>query len=120
MKHAATVRAQTYGKTLVPGTIGAMHEMVVAVDLMRRGFHVYRALSPACPCDLVVYSPAGVGYRVEVRTHVRMASGATSPSYMNKKRDPGRQDCFALVTHDQEITYIPDITQEVVGEEMPL
>lgn len=31
------------------GTVGAIHELIVATDLLKRGYHVFRAMSPACP-----------------------------------------------------------------------
>jgi len=49
------------------GTQGAIGELVVCVDLLRRGYDVYRAMSPSCPCDLVAIKD-GVTYRVEVKT----------------------------------------------------
>lgn len=35
------------------GTVGAISEMMVASDLMGKGFSVFRALSPSCFCDLI-------------------------------------------------------------------
>jgi hypothetical protein len=52
------------------GTIGAIAELVVAADLMRRGHHVFRALSPSAPSDLVVLQD-GKFLTVEVRTGKR-------------------------------------------------
>lgn len=32
---------------------GAVTELTLAIALMKDGWHVFRALSPSCPCDLV-------------------------------------------------------------------
>ena len=56
------------------GTIGAMHELVVAADLLGRGFSVFRALSPSCPCDLAVLKGDRL-LRIEVRTGSYLATG---------------------------------------------
>ncbi len=51
---------------------GAISELAVAVDLMYRGFEVFRALSPASSCDLIIYRD-GKALRVEVKTDRRLA-----------------------------------------------
>jgi hypothetical protein len=50
------------------GTVGAISEMVVAADLMLRGYSVFRALSPSCYCDLIASNESGEVFHVEVRT----------------------------------------------------
>jgi hypothetical protein len=92
---------------LPTGTVGALHELVVSTELMRRGWHVFRALSPSCPCDLVVYRANSSMIRVEVRTgHRKVGGGTYSPL---TKKDIGRHDVLAIVTHDGEISFCPDI-----------
>lgn len=51
-------------------TIGAMSELFIAADLMKHGYSVFRALSPACFCDLIatkqnqtIYLEARTGYK---------------------------------------------------------
>lgn len=46
---------------------GAVAELEVAADLLRRGFWVYRAVSPAGPFDLCVYKHRQL-LRIEVTT----------------------------------------------------
>ena len=48
-------------------TIGSISEMQVAVDLMRNGFSVFRALSQSCHCDLIATKLESV-FRIEVKT----------------------------------------------------
>lgn len=52
---------------LSSGAVGALRELLVASDLMYRGYEVFRALSPASPCDLLILYD-GQTKRVEVRT----------------------------------------------------
>jgi len=52
---------------LPTATVGTIGELAVALDLLRRGYHVFRALSPSCPADLVAYRD-GDPLKIEVRT----------------------------------------------------
>lgn len=74
---------------------------------MRRGFHVYRALSPACPCDLVAIDETRT-IRVEVKTGEFRASGDHGAVAI---RDGQRERCdtVAAVFADDSITYDPPI-----------
>lgn len=104
---ASRERAGIPDRNLSAGTVGALHEMVVAVDLMRRGWHVFRALSPSCPCDLVAFTPDGAPVRIEVRTSHRNSMGGILRTRTPK--DAGRQDMFADVMHDGVIHYDPPL-----------
>ncbi len=93
--------------TLSPGTIGAWGEIMVSADLMRRGYHVFRALSPSCPCDLLIYRNGGDSIRIEVRTIGTKPDG--TPRLYQDPRDGEKHDIYAFVTHDGQITYLPDL-----------
>lgn len=89
---------------LTTGTIGAMHELAVAIDLMKRGFHVFRALSPSCSCDLIVLTDTDMCIRVEVSTgYVNRSGKITSTKYSV----PKRWDLLAIVCPDG-IYYLDD------------
>lgn len=79
---------------MASGTVGAIGELLVAVDLLEKGYEVFRALSPACSCDLVVYK-GGRGTRVEVKVRQPNADH--------------RADVLAVVAHGV-ITYKPDLS----------
>src|SRR5581483_12433385 len=49
------------------GETGAVSELLACADLLRRGYAAFRAVSPACRCDLVAMKD-GQCWRVEVRT----------------------------------------------------
>ena len=38
---------------LSTATVGAISELVVCVDLAKKGYEVFRAISPSCSCDLI-------------------------------------------------------------------
>ena len=83
-------------------TAGAISELRVACDLMRRGYPVFRALSPACLCDLIAWTSVGA-VRIEVRS-----SGGIGACIRKQPKDVGRQDAFAFVDADK-IVYEPEL-----------
>lgn len=89
---------------LVPSSLGALNELRACVDLMTRGFHVFRAQSPSCPCDLIAMRES-VCYRVEVRTARRSKNGRL----LYPPRNPSKSDTLACVLPDGVVVYIPDI-----------
>lgn len=90
---------------LPTGTVGALAELVVAVDLMERGYDVFRALSQACGADLAVIAHGRL-YRVEVRSGRRTLAGDGSVTYARPPRDDGRLDVYGVVLpKPREILY---------------
>jgi hypothetical protein len=87
-------------------TTGAVSELVVCVDLMRRGYEVFRAVSPDASCDLIAVQ-GSVSLRVEVRTGRRFIDGRLD--YPRMKRDIGRQDIYAVVIGGLDVEYDPDL-----------
>ena len=83
-------------------TKGAAGELVVAADLMAMGWDVYRALSPAAPCDLVILRKGRV-LRIEVRTGYRVADGSVRA--VEQPQDAGRYDVKAIIV-DGDISYV--------------
>lgn len=95
----------TPSSRLSPGDTGAISELIAATDLMRRGFHVFRALSPSASCDLILLDRT-TATRVEVRTTRRNLNGLCSAPI--SVRDCGRYDILALVVDSKEVFYIPE------------
>jgi hypothetical protein len=56
---------------------GAANELLVASDLIKKGYDIFRSESPHAPFDLVAHKD-GVLLRIEVRTGQRLANGKTS------------------------------------------
>lgn len=82
---------------------GAAHELLVSADLMLKGYEVFRALSPDCPCDLAILKEGRL-LRVQVTTGYRNLKGkVTWPP-----KDPSKHDLLAVVISG-DITYSPEI-----------
>lgn len=91
-------------KGMASGHVGAMNEMKTCCDLIKRGFEVFRSVSPANGVDLVIIDENKKTLRVEVTTGRYLPSGAiTYTTHDNEK-----YDIIAVVT-DKEIKYIPDL-----------
>lgn len=52
---------------LPTATVGAIAEMAVCADLLRHGYAVFRAISPACYCDILAKKDNSI-LEIEVRT----------------------------------------------------
>jgi hypothetical protein len=85
---------------LSSGSAGAVNELIVSADLLRRGYHIFRAISPSCPCDLVLLH-GGRCWRVEVTTAYENMDGRIVVT----KHKPDRYDIIAGVLPDGTIHY---------------
>lgn len=88
-----------YAVAIPPHTVGAVCELQVASDLLQRGFHVFRSVSPHAPCDIITMV-GGKLFRVEVRAAKR---GACSTH--------GEYDLLAAVNQDGTIIYSPPLDE---------
>lgn len=96
---------------LSTGQIGAMNELIVSADLIRRRVHVFRAVSPSSPCDLIIIL-GGQLLRVEVTTGNRhlMANGELGKlCFISHNHD--KYDILAVVTSTEGIVYIPPLPE---------
>lgn len=93
------------GSGLSSGTVGSITELVISADLMRRGYAVFRALSPACFCDLIAFKD-GFFLRIECRTGYR---NYVNESLSFPKKKNGEIDIFAIyIVATKEIIYLAD------------
>lgn len=89
------------------GVIGAMSELVVSADLLRRGFYVFRSLSQSSPCDLIALRDNNHVLRIEVST---AWEGSNGKLYTSKNRASEKYDVLALVLpQTNAVTYEPTI-----------
>ena len=108
------LRRELNPTTALPSaTTGAISELRVGVDLLMRGFEVFRALSPSCSCDLAILRE-GKLLRVEVRTGTvyRKANGDLT---YNQQKLQVRADILAAVYPDR-IIYKPELLTPVQAE----
>ena len=96
---------------LATGTVGAVSELRVATDLLQRGYAVFRALSPNCPCDLAILYGDRL-LRVEVKTASLSTSG--TPMY-GTIRNGNSYDILAAAMSDG-IIYIPELASLFQGD----
>lgn len=87
-------------------TTGAISELRAAVDLLSKGFNVFRALSPSCPCDLAVLKD-GQLLKIEVRTAYVSTSGKLYRN-INKRDNSDNIDAYAWVLPDK-VVYEPEL-----------
>lgn len=106
--HNAEKWRKMNGKRLpIPSaTVGAIGEYLVGIDLMKRGHHVFRALSPSSPGDLAVLIDKRL-VLIEVTTGSRSITGKLS--WAPHLRHKETYDVIAIVEHCGTITYIPEL-----------
>jgi len=86
---------------------------MVSADLLKRGFPVFRALSPSCICDLIIIVKSKL-LRVEVTSGNRKHNS----DLLYPRKDFSRFDLLAIVEKDGRITYMPDLV-ELTEERLP-
>lgn len=92
--------------TASASTKGAIAELLVAADLMKQGFEVYRALSPDSKCDLLAIKNNQV-FHYEIRTanYYKSSLDGSSKLVYPTKRINGKS--VVVITHsDNKIHYI--------------
>ena len=65
--HIKGIGKTSVWKGLPTATVGTIQELRVSVDLLRRGWEVFRALSPSASCDLLILKNNKM-IKLEVRT----------------------------------------------------
>ena len=90
------------GITLSKSTKGALAEMRVTVDLIEKGYEVFRAVSPATSCDFVICKN-NTTLRLEVKSRGLSSGGNIY------KPPPHKADVIAILYQDEIIKYTPDL-----------
>lgn len=83
--------------------MGAIAELEISVDLMKKGYEVYRALSQASSCDILAMKD-GKTFTFEVRTGF---SSPTTGKISYPKYNIRASIVAVFVHHSKEIEYIP-------------
>ena len=88
-------------KSITGGTVGAISELSISADLMKKGYAVFRALSPSCFCDLVAFKNKKSLF-IDVKTGYKGLSG----NYNFPKNIQDNTDLFAIyIRKDSDIVY---------------
>lgn len=90
------------------GAVAEANEMLVAIDLLQRGYEVYRSAFPAQGCDIVIMRPADRREDVYVRIEVTSGNYTGSGTLVHPERDPSKYDVMAVVANGR-ITYKPEL-----------
>lgn len=95
---------------LCTGTIGVIGELVISIDLLKKGYNVYRALSPSSNGDLIA-EKNNIFCKIEVRTgRQRLLDNA----YFFGKRKKDNAEIYAVVIHGHnKIFYCNKNNQEI-------
>lgn len=93
-----TLPMRTWESYISPASVGAASELFASAFFLRKGYEVYRAVSPSSSCDLVLHKD-GLMYRVEIRT-INPTAVLKLPL---KKIDQGRFDILAIVSKDSVV-----------------
>lgn len=89
--HRRVYRRQVVGEKLSTKTVRFIAEMAVASDLLKKGYAVFQALSPACLCNLVAIKGRAL-YKIDVKTGYKSITGKLCFSATSK----GNNDLFAV------------------------
>lgn len=94
-----------------------IHRLLVAMDLLKQGFAVFRKLGRASPCDFVIVQGRGC-WRVAVCTVYSISPrGKIFPKW---PPDPERFDVVAYVLPDGGIRYEPPLERLHEGHGSPV
>ena len=91
---------------LTTTTVGTLSELKVSIDLLQKGYEVFRAVSSSCSCDLALLKD-GKLLRVEVTTG-HFSPRNRIPYFPLRKQNNGKFDILAIVTLG-EIVYKPSL-----------
>lgn len=81
-----------------------MCELIAAADIIARGHHVFRSMTPTGPCDLIALVH-GKAIRIEVRS----ANETRNGSIRGNCETVHEVDVFAFVLPDHRVVYDPPL-----------
>jgi hypothetical protein len=94
------------------GTVGAISELMACVDLMNKGYEVFRAMSPSSNCDLIGIKNEVI-HKYEVRTgNYEKTADGLKLSWSNQ-RSSGKE-MLVITYKDNKVHHIPTIIHDIV------
>lgn len=97
------------------GTVGALSEILVSADLLKKGYAVFRSLSPACFCDLIAIKGDEMK-KIEVRTGYKMVH--SNKIFFPKKLSTinGIPNEYAAYVNAENKVYYEKVTEEDINK----
>lgn len=89
---------------LPSSTIGSISELLVCVDLMKKGYSAFRCVSPNAKFDLVAFK-LDIFLKIEVTTGTFLPSG----KIVHTTKDKNNFDILAIVILPDKIIYEPPL-----------
>ena len=107
------INGEAYG--LPTATVGAVHKLLAAVDLMRRGYVVFQAIAPSSACDLAILTSftGREMLRVQVKSGYRTSGGTLAYPVGKQERSLRRFEILAVVERSGRITYFDSCEKEI-------
>lgn len=87
------------------GQVGALQELRVTCDLLKKGFEVYRNISQHGVGDLVAFKN-GTTFLIDVKSVLHISADGRWIHNKSKHNVP----YYALITKSGKIKYLPDFT----------
>ena len=100
-----------YAEGISSGTIGAMHELIVAADCLKNGLSAFRSVDPYCKVDFLILKGMSP-FRLEVTTGSMYGDKIQHPT-----KELYRFDILAVVFRDWQIRYAAVINGALVWAE---
>lgn len=96
------------------GTVGAISELLVCADLMKRGYAVFRALSPSCFCDAVAIKGEKI-IRVEIRTGYKntLTGNFQFPTKLSIDKN-NQADCYGVYERNSGSIVYLDLNKNIM------
>lgn len=95
--------------SICSGTVGAISEMEVCAELMRKGYAVFRSLSPSCFCDAIAVKGEKI-LKIEIRTsYEHPTSKIIHYSKKLNKNERNTANIFGLYERSKKEVFFRDI-----------
>jgi hypothetical protein len=101
-------KSRGYDRKLPTGTTGAIAELAVCCDLLKRGYYIFRSISQNSPYDIIATKP-GQSFKIEIRTGVPNKNGQISFSKHTYHPDDVCDYHAVYVPGSQNVIYDPPL-----------
>lgn len=100
------------GLNISSASVGAMSEMIVCADLLRKGYAVFRSVSASCFCDVIAIKDNEIR-KIEIRTGYKVLDGSGRiffPRILHLKK--GTPTEYAVYSQGENKVYYEPVKKE--------